>query len=201
MRLRKTIRVPSRYDDECELSTGVSPRRLPRRRKAAVEAGAGAEEEEEEERAIPYVDYDPNQPPAAFPTLEHPLPAGQTYHSLPTATPPPAAAANASPDTDDADLDADRNHHLDAFNSLYRGIPPEKLDNFIASNGPQNPQYKRNMALLAREDDDFNLEISDDDDGRGLPGSENAGAQWIHREVCQPFKHQCDNLLLTFYPR
>ncbi|RAO66101.1 uncharacterized protein BHQ10_002113 [Talaromyces amestolkiae] len=197
MRLRKTIRVPSRYDDECELSTGVSPRRLPRRRKAAVEAGAGAEEEEEEERAIPYVDYDPNQPPAAFPTLEHPLPAGQTYHSLPTATPPPAAAANASPDTDDADLDADRNHHLDAFNSLYRGIPPEKLDNFIASNGPQNPQYKRNMALLAREDDDFNLEISDDDDGRGLPGSENAGAQWIHREEPIPNDPQWADISLS----
>lgn len=179
MRLRQTIRVPSRYDDECELSNGVSPRRLPRRRKAAT-----AEAAEDEEMAIPYVDYDPNRPPAAFPTLDHPLPAGQTYHSLLTATPPPAVVANASPDTDDADLEADGDHHLDAFNSLYRGIPPEKLDNFIASNGPQNPQYKRNMALLAREDDDFDLGISDDDDDRGLPDSESSGAQWTHREVC-----------------
>lgn len=183
MRLRQNIRAPSRYD-ECELSTGVSPRRLPRRKKAA----AAAEAETEEERAIPYVDYDPSRPPAAFPTLDHPLPAGQTYHSLPTVTPPhAAAAANTNPDTDDADLEADGHHHLDAFDSLYRGIPPEKLDNFIASNGPQNPQYRRNMALLARGDNDFDLEISDDDDDhRGQPDSETASAQWIHREVCLP---------------
>lgn len=185
MRLRQTIRVPSRYEDECELTTGVSPRRLPRRKKAAAAAEA------EEERAIPYVDYDPNQPPAAFPTLDHPLPAGHTYHSLTTSTtlpPPAAAAANGNPATDNAEFEAD-GHHLDAFDSLYRGIPPEQLDNFIASNGPQNPQYKRNMALLAREDDDFDLEISDDDDGQQPPGDENADAQWIHREVSLPTLH------------
>lgn len=180
MRLRQTIRVPSRYDDECELRTGVSPRRLPRRKKAAAVAEA------EEERAIRYVDYNPNQPPAAFPTLDHPLPAGRTYHSLPTTTtsPPVAAAANANSATDNAGFEAD-GYHLDAFDSRYRGIPPEQLDNFIASNGPQNPQYKRNMALLAREDDEFDLQISDDDEQQP-PGDETAGAQLTHREVCLP---------------
>lgn len=175
MRLRQNIRVPSRYDDECELRTGVSPRRLPRRRKAAAVAEA------EEGRAIPYVDYDPNQPPAAFPTLDH--------HSLPTTTSPPAAAAaNVNSATGNAGFEAD-GHHLDAFDTRYRGIPPEQLDNFIASNGPQNPQYKRNMALLAREHEDFDLEISDDDDEQQPPGDESAGAQWAHREVCLPTFH------------
>jgi hypothetical protein len=166
MRLRQTIRAPSRYEDECELSTGVSPRRLPRRRKAAAA---------EEERAMPYIDYNPNHPPAAFPTLDHPLPAGQTVHSLTSTSTSAAAAAN-------ADLEAD-GHHLDAFNSFFRGIPPGKLDNFIASNGPQNPQYRRNMALLAREDDDFDLRISDDDDELQPPDNEGADEQWVHREV------------------
>lgn len=175
MRLRQTIRAPSRYEDECELSTGVSPRRLPRRRKAAAEA--------EEERAIPYVEYNPNQPPAAFLTLDHPLPAGQNYHSLPTTTSPSAAAAaNVSTGTEDADLEADE-HRTDAFDSLHRGIPSEQLDNFIASNGPQNPQYKRNMALLAREDDDFDLDISDEDDEQQPSDDDTAGAQWVHHEV------------------
>jgi hypothetical protein len=197
MRLRQTIRAPSRYEDECELSAGVSPRRLPRRRKAA-EAAEG-------ERAIPCVDYNPNQPPAAFPTLDHPLPAGQTYHSLTSTISTSAAPAASDTDsaTDDADLEAD-GHHLDAFESLYRGIPPGQLDNFIASNGPQNPQYKRNMALLAREDDSYDLKISDDDDEQQSPGNEIAGAQWIHREVrvivYHLFIRKCDSLMLTFYP-
>ncbi|QGA15280.1 hypothetical protein EYB26_002937 [Talaromyces marneffei] len=188
MRLRQTIRAPSRYEDECELSTGVSPRRLPRRRKAAAAVA--------EERAIAYVDYNPNQPPAAFPTLDHPLPAGQTYHS-PTTTASTsaaaAAAASANRATGDADHEAD-GHHLDAFDSLYRGIPPAELDNFIASNGPQNPQYKRNMALPAREDDNFDFEISDDDDEQQPPGNDAAGEQWIHREEPIPTNPQWSDI-------
>jgi hypothetical protein len=45
------------------------------------------------------------------------------------------------------------------------------------------------MALLAREDDEFDLEISDYDDEQQPPGDGTAGAQWIHREVCLPTFH------------
>ncbi|EED21548.1 conserved hypothetical protein [Talaromyces stipitatus ATCC 10500] len=178
MRLRETIRAPSRYEDECELSPGVSRRRLPRRRRGMAE-----------ERCIPYVDFNPNLPPAAFPTLDHPRPAGQGPPSFtqpePSHVPSSSTSSSSSDDADNAGSVADR-HHLDAFKLYCRDIPPEELDNFVASNGPQNPQYRRNMALLAREESS-DLEISEDDDDQ----------RWVVREEQMPEDPQWHDLPIS----
>lgn len=176
MRLRSTIRPPKRYgDDECELTTHVFLRRSVTTTTA----------EADERLPIPFIDFVPNQRPAAFPTLDEPVPPGSNPPPAPQASstsPSPsvsASAVDAAADVDDDhfdhayhELEADEDKLLD-ISEYYREIAENEFDNFIASNGAQNPQYVRNMALLAREETS-DLEISDDEDEQEqlpLPGA------------------------------
>lgn len=124
----------------------------------------------EKTRTRNYVEYNPHLPAAAFPTLDQPLPAG--HHPPPLRRPENIAAAIPC-EEGDHDLDSPG---LDPFPH----ISPQSFDNFIASNGPQNPQYRKNMALLDKEHSS-DIDISSDEDADGdidreqPPGSDAMG--------------------------
>jgi hypothetical protein len=140
MRLRTNINPPQRYQSDAEF--------VPINKRQQQQSATAARKKDKN-----YVDYNPNLPPAAFPTLDHALPAGQ---SPPSSRQPDNSAA---PQVQDS--------------GPFPHIPCENFDNFIASNGPQNPQYVRNMALLDREYSS-DLDISSDEEGDELqvPGSD-----------------------------
>lgn len=141
MRLRKTINPPQRYESESDDSP-IEKQRLPQT------APAG--------KTQSYNDFDPSLPPAAFPTLDQPLPASQAPHAF--STPHDGTLATTS-----ASLEASSDQINSVNQNLFADIPFESLDNFVASNGPQNPQYRRNMALLGQEES-TELEISSDEE-------------------------------------
>jgi hypothetical protein len=49
----------------------------------------------------------------------------------------------------------------------YSYVPLRDFDNFVASNGPQNPQYAANMLVMSQASFS-DLSVSDSDDGETL---------------------------------
>ncbi|KAL1969408.1 hypothetical protein VTN77DRAFT_8846 [Rasamsonia byssochlamydoides] len=127
MRLRESVRPPQRYD--AEFVYQPTTRRGPRSSSARN-----------------YVEYNPNLPPAAFPTLDKPRPVinSQSQQSQGRKT----------------DWDGDVDMEDDNDNDELRHISIHDIDNYAASNGPQNPIYARNMAKL----DQISRESSQDSD-------------------------------------
>lgn len=167
MRLRETIRPPERYASELFYQPAVQ---------RSLRNGRNS-------KAPNYIDFNPNHPPAAFPTLDKPRPTGD----------PQTQKKSQDRQTEDQDGDI---HMRDAPVSRHGGaesgcvdadtvdelddISIDEIENYLASNGPQNPTYAKNMAIMAEctSDEDIfgsdeNSEISQNDDG------ENA-------EVCRP---------------
>jgi hypothetical protein len=121
MELRETVRPPQRYDAEF-IYTPARRRNL-RRTSAPT-----------------YVDYNPNLPPAAFPTLDKPRPVsdGQIEHSQ-------------SRKTDrDGDVDMDNNDEENDGLDELQHIQIHDVDNYLASNGTQNSTYAKNIERLGQ---------------------------------------------------
>ncbi|KAH8698475.1 hypothetical protein BGW36DRAFT_358011 [Talaromyces proteolyticus] len=127
MRLRSIIKPPQRYASEILMTAAV--------RRGTHNSNARKN----------YVDFNPNLPPAAFPTLDNPRPVGHNRV---------AEESHHSQNTEEGDQKSVGYHDQ---------IHPQIVDNFIASNGRQNPQYAENMAKLDT-DSGSELAISDDDD-------------------------------------
>lgn len=136
MKLRDSVRPPQRYDAEFVYQ--------PVTRRGQRSSSARN-----------YVDYNPNLPPAAFPTLDKPRPMNnsQSQHVQDKKT---------DQDGDvDMDDDGDHDHHDELPHISNRDI-----DNYVASNGPQNPIYARNMARLeqANRESSLDSDMSDSQD-------------------------------------
>lgn len=136
MRLRDSIRPPKRFNSE-EFETPYSEINL-RRPNITTEK--------------PHIiEYNPNHPPAAFPTLDRPRVPGSNDENI----------AN-NQDENDSEVD-------------FEDISFDDIDNLQASNGPLNPIYVRNMNLMAdaggasshadpiMQDTDLDFEDSDED--------------------------------------
>ncbi|KAF9884133.1 hypothetical protein FE257_002254 [Aspergillus nanangensis] len=133
MRLRSVIRPPQRYlsgDFETPFTNSVIQRRR-------------------EQPASPYVEYDPNQPPAAFPTLDHPQK-------------PKNGEAKRKAKPQKSRQDTAQSTKRVKFN--LENTPLAPTVNYAASNHKTNPIYRENMALMANASEssmDVDMEDSD----------------------------------------
>lgn len=100
------------------------------------------------------VDYNPNLPPAAFPTLEKPR-LSQEHDNEST-----GQDGTTIPDNKRAPVTPVHNHNAynlgDNIKMAERdlaGIPSDSLESSIASNGDLNPIYQKNMMKMANAGD------------------------------------------------
>ncbi|KAL4781407.1 hypothetical protein BJX76DRAFT_359938 [Aspergillus varians] len=162
MQLRTTVRLPQRLNQDL-LDLPMSKRHL---------------RSDYKRRKPRYIDYNPNMPPAAFPTLDN------------LRTPPAADSRGVQRDGHGEDTGGDLGEKENIRKSLedlcslmnpdaqaqeqpstasarLEGIPTDQLDNCIASNGDLNPIWMSNMARIratgqdAGEDMDMDMEDSD----------------------------------------
>lgn len=166
MNLRTTIRAPSRYGEGgSEEPTAALLRSI----RSARGQSNGEDEETIEQpttkirhRKPPVrpriVDYDPNLPPAPFPTLDQPRPKGSKEAGQNSQTKrPKKAKLNDKPEG--------------ASNAVGVGRVPaagQSLENHMASNSEDNPVYARNMEIMAKASEhdtnnDAAFMTSDDD--------------------------------------
>ncbi|THC93821.1 hypothetical protein EYZ11_006710 [Aspergillus tanneri] len=133
MKLRNNIRPPKRLNSE-QFDSPYSQVSLRRTKNSASHS---------------YVPYDPDLPPAAFPTLEQPRAPGQRNcdeedNELHSET---LKASQSQQDKWSTRLglgQEDNDGQVD-----FEDIPLGQIENYIASNGDMNPVYKRNMAVMA----------------------------------------------------
>ncbi|RDW76720.1 uncharacterized protein DSM5745_06712 [Aspergillus mulundensis] len=141
MNLRKTIRLPQRF----------SPDHLygPRSRKLRGD---------DTERP-PLVEYNPNLPPAAFPTLDTPRTSRQDHNTQQEGSDEDRhngpIRRNIRRSLDDlCRLTNPESERDTSPNAHVEDIPPDQLDNHMASNGDLNPVWVSNMASMAAADQD-----------------------------------------------
>ncbi|KAF7597606.1 hypothetical protein BBP40_000084 [Aspergillus hancockii] len=129
MKLRESIRPPERYESE-NFYSPMSRRPL-RQLKPQV--------------APSYIDFNPNLPPAAFPTLNYPRPA------IPSTN---GEDEQSSAGTSPYQPCGQSGHHGGAIanngtRADFEVIPANQIENHMASNGNMNPVYVQNMATMA----------------------------------------------------
>ena len=95
-----------------------------------------------------YIDYNPNLPPAAFPTFDQPrIPHGQA-HQAQTITTAGEGGRTLSRRSRGSRNDLRKRNKVAGMD--LSGIPSDLLGNCIASNGDHNPIYVKNMGIMAR---------------------------------------------------
>ncbi|RAH40994.1 uncharacterized protein BO95DRAFT_518297 [Aspergillus brunneoviolaceus CBS 621.78] len=135
MRLRETIRLPNRLNEEAH--TYTTTRRAPRRVISSYQSRADT--------------FNPNLPPAAFPTLDRPR-----HPQLRTDDPTHEGKDNGSRKRsydcmiNNADIDGPVLETAAEPRAECEEIPVEQIDNLIVSNGELNPIYVKNMAIMAQ---------------------------------------------------
>lgn len=159
MRLRSVIKPPSRYEDETIEGILVKKQQRPQKESEALEEPRETRYSSRRGRSlqIPYIPFNPNLPPAAFPTLDHPRPANEQ---------------NLGTKKQGQDQHQEEEDHgvyvlpRTKRSEDYSHVPLRDFDNFLASNGPQNPVWAANMRLMSRKipSKGLHLDISDSDD-------------------------------------
>jgi len=159
LRRRETITQPKRFEDEAD-RLGYKSKYKPTDPYWVVPSVTPP----------PFVDYNPNLPPAAFPTLSHPRPpTTATSQNQNTNT----SWASAKQPTCLEPLETPVVVPICSVNDRYINpmlIRPTdmSMSEWRASNGPQNPVWQSNMAILAgrgtAHDDDFLNLLSDSDE-------------------------------------
>jgi hypothetical protein len=96
-----------------------------------------------------YVDYNPDLPPAAFPTLDEPLPKRNSKTKERNDKVEKVADAQMS-NTPRQSLCVPAQYETAETEDDLVDIPIGDIENYISSNGPQNPRYASNMARIAR---------------------------------------------------
>ncbi|KAL4873778.1 hypothetical protein BDV12DRAFT_192220 [Aspergillus spectabilis] len=161
MQLRATVRLPQRLEQD---SLYMPPSRLSLRG-----------EKKTNTQTPRYIDYNPNLPPAAFPTLDRPRgPVSETQDG--------DNAAEETGGNKDMRRKAKRRNtraSLDNLSMLTKSTPDQKevfgtssledipvdeLDNYMASNGEHNPVWASNMTRMASAGQDSMLEGMEDSD-------------------------------------
>ncbi|KAB8256897.1 hypothetical protein BDV32DRAFT_160884 [Aspergillus pseudonomiae] len=149
MRLRESIRPPERYESE-HFYTSLGQKSLRQHRNP---------------NRPPYIDFNPNLPPAVFPTLDFPRPAvpeaGKCAQSKGEETNSGGTLQHGREQPEHYGEDKDsREAGVDLVD-----IPINQVENYVASNGDLNPVYVKNMATMAAADssasDDLHNETDD----------------------------------------
>ena len=149
MRLRETIKPPTRFDCEDYYTPG-SQRSLRNRIHSSPR----------------FIDFNPNLPPAAFPSLDRPRADCEKNNGI-------QGKENWPPYTKEAKQVGSkgiepRNGQIGAGGESeveFENFTIEEIENQAASNGPLNKIYVRNMAIMAAisesESEDLNMSDSD----------------------------------------
>ncbi|KAL1856707.1 hypothetical protein Plec18170_003678 [Paecilomyces lecythidis] len=145
MRLRDRVRPPQRFESELFYQ--------PTLRRPATPAQPT------------YIDFNPNLPPAAFPTLTIPHPPEKRQSKF-HGNEQRHKDHEGDIQMDDAPGSPQRTlyRHIDReTDDELEDVPVEDVDNYLASNGPQNRVYSRNMAIMAESDHDSSTSTAMDD--------------------------------------
>ncbi|KAL5002506.1 hypothetical protein BDV10DRAFT_202119 [Aspergillus recurvatus] len=137
MNLRKTIRLPQRFSPD-HFYGPMSQRSL----------------RGDDKKKPAYIDYNPDLPPAAFPTLDRPRASGYGRHTQQGGKdedrPDEASRRNNRRSLDDVcTLTKPKGQGEASPTAHVRDIPLDQLDNYMASNGDLNPIWVSNMARMA----------------------------------------------------
>lgn len=175
MKLRDSIRAPVRYGD------GEAPEILTTRSVLRIGLDDGDDDNVElsdSGRPRPQKTcrsitkpFDPNMPPAAFPSLDRPhanpqvrrliIKMPQSRHHSGTDLPPPAAAAS------------QQKRRVTWGPTTVDKVPMDNLENHVASNNDSNPVYARNMAIMAGAALEDSFDTSDEDEDTAMSDNEN----------------------------
>ena len=189
MRLRSTIRPPERYgeaDAETPTAALLQSMRQARERSCDVQAQGNPGTASgpngsylRDPRARPrIVNYNPTLPPAAFPTLNEPVPTPQSG---------PNRGNGSGQDGGNVQL---RNRQeqrtgeevqpVEAFDDGLGHIPMEGIENYVVSNTERNAIYVGNMTTMAgagQIDKDVTVDLEDSDLEEPVEATEALGAK------------------------
>ncbi|KAL4986181.1 hypothetical protein BDW68DRAFT_178994 [Aspergillus falconensis] len=153
MNLRKTIRFPQRFSPD-HLYGPMSQRSL----------------RGDDKKKAAYIDYNPDLPPAAFPTLDRPRASRHGHHIQQRDNdkdrPDETSRRNSRRSLDDVcALTKPKGQREASPTAHVRDIPLDQLDNYMASNGDLNPIWVSNMARMAAagKDADGDMDMEDTD--------------------------------------
>lgn len=133
MRLRDTVRPPKRFEAEEEYFVPRSKRRR------STQGGS--------QNQPTCVEFNPDLPPAAFPTLDKPRVDGGTHGDGENKQ--DASSQITGSQQREGVLNKDNGNGKEKARIDLDEIPIDEIENRIASNDYLNPIYARNMALLA----------------------------------------------------
>ncbi|KAL4818713.1 hypothetical protein BDW67DRAFT_182861 [Aspergillus spinulosporus] len=160
MNLRKTIRLPQHFSPD-HFYGPMSQRSLRR----------------DDKKKPAYIDYNPDLPPAAFPTFERPRAAGCGHdiyqRNNDQERPNKASRRNSRRSLDDLCASVNPKGQKEASPTAHvREIPLDHLDNYVASNGELNHIWVNNMARMATagKDVDSDMDMEDTDLEETVPG-------------------------------
>ncbi|KAL2871780.1 uncharacterized protein BJX67DRAFT_376649 [Aspergillus lucknowensis] len=198
MKLRTTVRLPQRLDqDAFYLPLSQIP---PRKKKSNVRPR--------------YVDYNPNLPPAAFPTLDTPradVPENAQIKALSCNH----LAQKGGSDSEDLQAGVKRpraRKSLDEVRSLAKprgqgysktdeleNMPMDLVENYIASNTELNPVYVSNMAKMAAAGQGSWLlnEMGDSDLDEDMASTSGASAADVQTPTWADLSHQMQAEIFT----
>ncbi|KAL4978443.1 hypothetical protein BDW66DRAFT_158238 [Aspergillus desertorum] len=153
MNLRKTIRLPQRFSPD-HFYGPMSQRSL----------------RGDDKKQPAYIDYNPDLPPAAFPTLDRPPASGYGSDTQQKDNyvdrPEEASRRNIRRSLDDLCALTNPEGQREASPTAHvRDIPLDQLENYMASNGVLNPIWVDNMARMAAagKDADGDMDMEDTD--------------------------------------
>ncbi|KAL4809341.1 hypothetical protein BDV18DRAFT_157097 [Aspergillus unguis] len=167
MNLRRTIRLPQRLQQD-QVYTPVSRPR------------------ERDDKCKPrYIDFNPNLPPAAFPTLERPRDLGRNGQGLHregnTEDGHVGTAPRNARSLEDLPLSTNAERQREVSPTAeFDGVSLGQLDNYVASNGDLNPTWVSNMEKMAsaRADPYGELEMEDKNGNDSQPTPSCRSPNW-----------------------
>lgn len=176
MRLRDSIRAPLRYgEDEYETPSRISLRHgYDDSFDDSIELGESGRPRPQKRRRPNTVPFNPNLPPAAFPSLSRPQPGRDRTTSVQN-----RGIGDSQQNTPASEVahplrNAWSTSTVPSSLSGIEHVPIDQLDNHVASNNMDNPVYARNvnMARMTRVDvppGSEDIVTSPDSDDGALP--------------------------------
>jgi hypothetical protein len=173
MRLRDSIRAPQRYgEDEYETSSRISLRHgYDDSFDDSMELGESGRPRPQKRRRLNTVPFNPNLPPAAFPSLSRPQPGRDSTISAQNRG-DGDSQQNMQGGQVAPDLHGDGSTTADPLPPYgMEGVPINQFENHLASNNMDNPVYARNVNMarmtgmdvaLGSEDMDTSPDSDDD---------------------------------------
>jgi hypothetical protein len=182
MKLRDSIRAPVRYgEDEDETQRRASLRHTNDDSfDDSIELGESGQPRPQKRRRTNTVPFNPNLPPAAFPTLDRSQPGRESTSK--TSRQKRAVNDNRTDSHASGDLlppSTDGGMLVDSVVPTgIDGVPLSQLENHIASNNMDNPVYARNVNMAQRTSADIegteSMETSESDSDDSSPDATQA---------------------------